>query len=309
MFDTVNFTLRQDEVSGVDFLGEMPNYLDDTGEHIYEGNHYITGRLEGYKVTVGSHQVKVTDHSLCKFLFGNNYQTMGRKDTGRAIEKLSDLLHVPMQLAAVTRLDVAQNFIMQHPVEVYLSHLGQMKGAKRLPMDFGLYYKMRNEMLCLYDKNKEQDGGGIPELYRGRNVLRIEQRYKGRIARRLGCKEVTGGTLSDSDFYTMICKRWGAAFQEIQKINELIFNFEKMSGKKELYRLGVLALVERAGGQNALFEQIREAQKTGKLKKEQAFCLRKAVEDACKIETGFAVQSDVIAELNKKVGEAVRCNM
>ena len=122
MFDSVNFRLTQAEVSGVDFLSETPCYLDDVAEHQFSsGLVAVTGKAGGLKVSLNRFQVKVCDGSLCKWYMGNNYHTMGRRDTQRAIERLSDTLHLPMGKAAVYRLDIAQNFICKHPPEVYIN--------------------------------------------------------------------------------------------------------------------------------------------------------------------------------------------
>ena len=115
MYDSVFMRLTQNEVQGVDFLAETPCYLEDVAEHVFsDGLVVLTGHLGNLKVIVNRYQVKVKDGSLCKYYMGNNFKAMGRKDTQRAIEKLSDTLHLPMSLAAVTRLDVAQNFCTKH---------------------------------------------------------------------------------------------------------------------------------------------------------------------------------------------------
>ena len=79
-----------------------------------------------------------------------------------------------------------------------------------------------------------------------------------------------------------------------------------MKTKQDLYKMGVLSLIEQAGGQVQIIEQINEALKRGDLTRKQAFDLRQAVKDACSIGEGLTVQSDAIEELNKKVNEAVR---
>ena len=70
--------------------------------------------------------------------------------------------------------------------------------------------------------------------------------------------------------------------------------------------MGVLSLIEQAGGQLQMIEQINEAQKRGELSKKQAFDLRKAINDACKINDGLTVPNEAIQELDKKVNEAVK---
>ena len=219
MYDTVNFRLLQSEAVGVDFLSEIPCYLENVGEHNYGGGTVITGSLKGLKISLNSYQMKIKDGSLCKWYLGNNFQTMGRGDTQRAIERLSDALHVPMSKATVTRLDIAQNFITRHPPEVYLNHLGVLRYATRLQEPNGLYYILTGGRLCFYDKNREQKNHKepIPELYEGRNVLRYGQRYTDRIASRLKVGEVTGALLYDEAFYIGLLNRWKEAYKAIRK--------------------------------------------------------------------------------------------
>lgn len=310
MFDTVNFRLLQSEAGGIDFLSETACYLEGIGEHYYSGETVITGSLSGLKISLNRYQMKIKDGSLCKWHLGDNFQTMGRGDTQRAIERLSDALHVPMSKAAVTRLDIAQNFITRHPPEVYLNHLGMLKYHKRCSMvEIGsLYYTGTGERLCFYDKNREQKSHRepIPELYEGRNVLRYEQRYTNRIAQQFKISEVTGAMLYNEAFYMALLNRWRDTYKAIQKINDVSLNFQAMKTKQQLYKMGVLSLIEQAGGQLQMLEQINEAQKRGELSKKQAFDLRTAVNEACKIKEGLTVPNEAIQELDKKVSEAVK---
>lgn len=308
MYDTVNFRLFQSEAGGVDFLSETACYLENVGEHYYSGETVITGSLSGLKISLNRYQMKIKDGSLCKWYLGDNFQTMGRGDTQRAMERLSDALHVPMSKATVTRLDIAQNFITRYPPEVYLNHLGMLKYATRLQEPNGVYYKRTGGRLCFYDKNREQKNNRepIPELYEGRNVLRYEQRYTNRISSQLKVCEVTGGMLYNEAFYIDILNRWKDTYKAIQKINDVSLNFQAMKSKQQLYKMGVLSLIEQVGGQIQMIEQINEAQKRGELSKKQAFDLRTAVNEACKIRDGLTVTNEAIQELDKKVSEAVK---
>ena len=308
MFDTINFRLTQEEAGGVDFLAEIPCYLENVGEHYFDGSPCISGSLNGLKVTANSNQVKIKDGSLCKFALGDNYQTLGRKDTKQAIEQLSDMLHLPIDKAIVTRLDIAQNFVLKHPTAVYLNHLGALRYAVRLQEPTGIYYKYSDGRVCIYDKNKEQTRHKepIPELYKGRNVLRVEQRYTQRIASRLEVPKVTGAMLYDEAFYINLLNRWRDTYRAIHKINDVTFNFEAMTTKSKLMQMGIVSLAEQMGGQLEMIAHINEAQKRGDLSKKQAFDLRKAVNDAFQIKEGLIVPSEVMQELDKKINEAVR---
>lgn len=308
MYDTIYFRLTQGEVQGFDFLAETPCYLEDVAEHTFSDGVVISGNVGNLKVSLNRFQVKVKDGSLCKYYLGDNFKTMGRKDTQRAIEKLSDELHLPMSLAAVTRIDVAQNFCTKYPPDVYFYHLGLLKYATRLQEPNGVYYSQTGGRLAFYDKNKEQKSKreDVPELYEGKNVLRYEQRYTKRIARQFGLLEVTGSTLFDEAFYIDLLNRWRQNYKNIEKVNDVTFNFERMKTRQMLYKMGVLSLVERAGGQLEFIAQINEAQKRGELTKKQAFDLRATIKDVCHVRDGLTAPNEAIQELDKKVNEAVR---
>lgn len=310
MFDTVNMRLTRTEVAGVDFLSEIPCNLDgdSIAVHSFTDGDVITGSLGNLKVSLNAYQVRVKDGSLCKWYLGNNFQTMGRKDTQRAIEKLSDTLHLPMDKAVVTRLDIAQTFVVKYPVNVYFNHLGLLKNTTRLAEPNSVYYNKTGLRLAFYDKNREQKAKHeqIPELYNGRNVLRYEQRYTQRVARQLNVLEVTGAMLYDEAFYITLLNKWRDSYKDIQKINDVSLNFQAMKTKQNLYRMGVLSLIEQVGGQMAMMEQIAEAQKQGALTRKQAYDLKQAVQDACNIKDGLTMQNEAIVELDKKVNEAVR---
>ena len=309
MFDSVNFILTQDEVGGVDFMAEIPRYLDNVGEHVYSnGGVTITGMLGGLYVSVSPYRIKVYNGSMCKWFLGNNYHTLSRRDTQHAIEKLSDLLHMPMNSATVTRLDMAQNFIMQYPIEVYLNHLGVLRGAARLRQQSGLYYTKRGGLLCFYDKNREQKDKGepIPEIYAGRNVLRYEQRYTSRLGKQLNVPRVTGALLYDERFYRGLVDRWRDIYKNIHKINDIELNLQAMRTVKDLQQMGILSLVERAGGQLQFLDLINEKQKRGELTRKEAYDMRQRVNKACENSAELVTPNEAIQELDKKVSEAVR---
>ncbi len=308
MYDTVYFKLTTDDVRDVDFLEEIPCFLENCGEHNYDGNISITGNLDCLKVIANRYQIKIKDGSLCKWYLGNNYRAMGRGDTQRAVEKLSDILHLPFDKATVTRLDVGYNIITSYPPEVYFNHLGELRYANRLPQPSGLYYYLYCHQACFYDKNKEQRSKHetIPELYIDRNVLRFEHRYTQRVAKQFKVETVTGAMLSDERFYIDVIDRWLQIYRGIAKINDITLNFQYMKGKQQLHRMGVLSIVERMGGEVNMINHINEAQKRGDLTTKQAYDLRQAVKNACMENEGLIVKSDAITELDKKIMEAVK---
>lgn len=308
MYDSVDFKINSNEVKGIDFLSETSCYFDITSEHNYSGRTVITGNMQGYKISVSSECVKIGNGSLCKYYLGDNFQTMTREDTRMAIEKLSDTLHLPIDQAQVTRIDVAQNLILEHPTEIYWNRLGTSYPSKRLVQPDGLYYINTRGLLVFYDKIKEQRAKRqtIPELYRDKNVLRYEARYTKRLNNTFKVNQVTGSLLYDEAFYSGLINRWEDSYKAINKINDVTINFEAMKTKREFSIMGILSLVEKAGGEMAMIDQINESYKIGKLTKKQAFDLRKSVKEACTLKDGITIESDVIKELNNKVKET--CN-
>jgi hypothetical protein len=195
-----------------------------------------------------------------------------------------------------------------YPPEVYLNHLGALKYATRLMEPNGLYYSLNERRLAFYDKNREQKNKRepIPELYQNKNVLRYEQRYMKRVPKWLNVSEVNGATLYNERFYMGIISRWRDAYEQIEKVKDISINFQAMRGKQELYKMGVLALTQMAGGQNAILEQLAEAQKQGHLTKKQAYDIRQTIKEACHNNEGLTVPNEAIEELSRKIKEAAK---
>ena len=246
MYDTIFLTLSKDQAQ-VDFLAESACALSQVGEH-YFGNDAepkVTGYLDNLRVFVSANSLTIKGGSLAKYYFGNNYQTLKRSDTKMAIERLSDELHLPMSKAKVTRLDIGTTFIMKHPVDVYYNHLGTLAYSGRLAEPDGLYYAQNDRRLVFYDKNREQrnNGEAVPELYRGKNVLRYEHRHLHRLPSRLGVPEVTASMLYDKDFYKAVVHRWADTYKDIKKINDIELNTDIMKTKGDLKMAGVLRVL------------------------------------------------------------------
>ena len=92
----------------------------------------------------------------------------------------------------------------------------------------------------------------------------------------------------------------------IEKINDVTINFGAMKTKQQAYMMGLLSLVERAGGEMNVLNQISEAQQRGELTKKQAYDLRNTFKNACKVKDGLVTSNDAILELDKKITESVK---
>jgi len=308
MYDTINLKLPIEEAGGVDLINDLSGRLSGISKTVFDnGNEVITGYMGSMKVRVSAQAVKIVDTSLCKWFLGDNLQGLSRGDTRRAIEKISDLLHLPMDRAEVTRIDIAQNFIMKHDKTVYFNHLGRLQYFNRFQQNNGLYYSNTNKALVFYEKIHEQNEKGqpIPVMYQGREVLRYEQRYKRRLLHCFNRPELRASVLHDPVFYTELVNRWKSDYEKIKKINDIQIDYSMIKTKKDQANQAILFYVTQRGGELQVINEIREAYKRGELTKKQAHDLRQQVEAACKSDV-MTSSSDVIQELDKKVKEAAR---
>lgn len=311
MYDTVGLRLIVEDGRGFIPMEGIPPLLDRlVGVNHLPGSEYVTGYLGDLKITVRPNSVRVSRGSLCKWHFGDNYQTLDRRGAQEAIEHLSDILHLPMAEADVTRLDFGTNLIMRYPVSLYLNKLGKLRYWKRCDAaEAGaLYYWGNGRVLNFYDKNRERASAGepMPELYAGRNVLRYEIRYTKRIPKQLNRPYVTASDLYDRTFFDDMLHKWRDTYRAIQKIKDITPDFSMITRKSDLNRLGVLALVEKYGGQQKFIGHIKMACATGVLTKKQAHDLRQAVNDACRFRPGVTSTSEAIEELDGKIRAAVK---
>jgi hypothetical protein len=223
MYDTVNMWADRG-VAGRDFgaaalalSGAKETTDADTGEI------WVSGRLNNLQISVGMAGVSVKG-SIAKFHHGDNTIAMTRRETMEAVEHLSDVLHLDMSQARITRIDVAANLIMQHPTAQYYEVLGGCRYFDRVETsESTLTYRNRNKdtrrTLLFYDKIREVEarGGVIPDVFRGSNLLRYESRWDRRLPRQLREPEITASTLYDTRFFCKVIDLWADAYTKIDK--------------------------------------------------------------------------------------------
>ena len=307
MYDNLDFDLSKTAAPGINFLQTIPQYLTKvTSNGITDFGEYVNGYLDSLKVKVTENRVTVKDSSTCKYYLGDNFKTLSKGDTKRAIEKISDCLHLPFHLAKITRIDLAQNFIMQYESNLYYPYLGESQYYKRLEQNNGLYYNNKKRQLLFYGKVQEQKDKRqpIPELYQFRNVLRFEMRFKSRLREQFNRHEITAGLLYDEVFYRDLVKRWKNEYFNIQKINSKYMSMKPTGSKKEfIENLALFSIIE--AGQSQVLNTIKQWQETGEINKKQAFDLRSYIKEIAQRPINEA-GNDLINELNRKVKEAAR---
>ncbi|HAC22945.1 MAG TPA: hypothetical protein DCF91_12790 [Porphyromonadaceae bacterium] len=310
MYDTVELKLTKESAPGINFLEEIPCYLSNPSHHHHENGTTVTGKLKELTVSVSSFTVRITKGSLCKWFNGDNLGTLQRKTVKEAIGRLSDCLHLPVDKAEVTRLDIAGNLKTAFKPAVYFEHFGQLKGFQRLEQSNGLYYKREREglMICMYDKIKEvkKKREDIPELYSKSNLLRYELRYTKGLNKAFNVPELNAEMLYNEDFYIEVINRWHDFYFDIERVNNILINISEMGSVKDLHSMGILALIEKAGGELSFLKQLEISRVKEELTNKQAFSIREAVKKAIKSNTDPVKQAETLSELDKRVKELRR---
>lgn len=213
-------------------LNVLANYLDKAQQQtdLHTGETKTFGSLDGLKVSIWGGGVSVMG-SLPKYWYNSNVYTMDRKTTALAIAKISDSLHIDLTKAVVTELEFGTNFLMRYPVQEYLKKLGSMPRLQRYNFEPStLYYKGKGrtqpKVFALYDKIADAKAKGMccPDGMDEANMLRYEMRLKGRLAQQLHLQQVTASTLTDTDFYRMLLKRYQDSYFSISKQNQVKTN-------------------------------------------------------------------------------------
>ena len=186
------------------------------------------GTLQGMRVWIYPTAIRI-DGSLAKFLYdGGNVIPLNRHTTEEAIKKLSDALQINLEDERVSSLEFGGNFLMKHKPSEYLKRLGEMPRRQRYTFNVAtLYYRHRGkeqpDTFCLYDKISDAKAKGmpIPAGFEDKNILRVELRLNGSLAKQMGVAEVKASTLYDRQFYRELVRRYQDSYFSISKINEL----------------------------------------------------------------------------------------
>lgn len=271
----------------------------------YEG--LLTMNKGSLKVTISPYFVSVYG-SLCKSICGNNFITLSHSTIVDALRSVEDVFCIPLSEWIVTRLDVANNFLMDKPTICYMSRFGTLAHYKHLPMsDNGVYYKQTSREVNIYDKiaDAKHKRQGIPPNFCDRNVLRIELRAK---RGKRSVKEtfklpapMTAAMLCDLAFYAaVIVDGYVNLLKSINYVNDMEINLNHLTTLKEVDRMGRAALIEKAGGINEMLQLIDRRRSEGAITRKQASDLRRTFKAISNHDEVLLPNADV-AELQAKI--------
>lgn len=307
MYDKVKFWAARTRATP-----DVSKFLDRAKDQIdHETGEICTfGSLDGFKVAIYTSGISVIG-SLAKYFYPNNIYTLDRHSTARAIEKLSDSLHLQMQEAKVTGLEFGQVFIMAHPVENYLSKLGDMPKLLRYHFDVGsLYYKTRgrqqSKVFAFYDKKADAavKEMALPVGFDEANLLRYEMRYNGRLPDQLKTPEVKASTLSEKGFYKKMMERYQKSYFSISKLNQIkTDDMSQIKTVSDAFEVLVARLISQSSQTEiaGFIEELKEA-KVFEDRKNYTRLKNKIQEVSTK--AGLSVSDELIKELDDAIKNA-----
>lgn len=306
MYDTVNLWLPIDRVESCDISNTIQHLSNLTEHQKNDGQVYISGTLSNYKVIISGQGISLKG-SLSKYFLSDNFQTLTRSDSARAIEKLSDELCLPIEKAKVNRIDFSQNLLMDYEPEAYFRFLGECQYYKRLPQPKSLYYANGLRQKLFYNKIAEAKSKGIflPDVWKGQNVLRYEIRYIRRLPSQFNRQEVLASVLPDEKFYINLFDRWHLEYKTINKLHSINFNLSEMKSPKDFWKQINLIAINMIG-QDKIMQEIENLRIQRAFDKPEYYSrLKKEIKELCKTPE-LTSSSDLVEELDKKIETAKR---
>lgn len=228
MYDKVTFKKDTDSKKAKEVVSKLANVKATTEKN---GFTRYMGNFKNFFVAVNGIEVYLRG-SLSKYHFGDNLRNGTREDTMEAILGLSKDLGLDLMKANVVGLELGVNIETENPVKEYLQNLKEMTKRKRKDYGSTLYYlnadKKRADVMIFYDKLKQisESGCPIPAEYQGKNVLRCEMRFRGRLSQTIQGPKIKGEDLCKTDF----CNR---------VVNEMLVRYGSIAKKEQRYKSGM----------------------------------------------------------------------
>ena len=210
--------------------------------------------------------------------------------------------------AKVTSMEFGRAFVMRHPVENYLSKLGDTPKLLRYHFDVGtLYYKpqspRQHKVLAFYDKKADARVKGmvLPDGFDNANLLKYEMRFNGRLPQQMNVPEVTASTLSESVFYRLMVRKYQENYFAISKLNQVKTDImSEIKTVSDAFDVLVARLINQSDQtQIATFmEELKEAKVFDDRKSYTR--LKKKIQDVA-TKAGVTVSDGLVKELDDEI--------
>ncbi|HTB52665.1 MAG TPA: hypothetical protein VK718_07810 [Ferruginibacter sp.] len=249
--------------------------------------------------------------SLPKFRHGNNIEPLKHSDIQTVLSDIELVLGVSVLDAYLSRVDIAQNIIMEHDCQCYFDELLMKGNYKQQDYKPGVNFFNTEIGLHFYDKLKEnarKARATVPDEFLGKNILRYEFRNVKHISElfnrhKIVKGNVTVGHLLDKKVYNHLVRLSYSHYLKIIKGKVLIPSRELLNPsdfKDFLAYKGIIA----CGGE----ERVRKTVQTNRknnfyANSAQPHRILEMIDKVTK--NGYlGVENPLIQELNNKIAQA-----
>jgi len=307
MFDTVHLELKQS-----DCKDNLLNAVINNANVISEGNHLrygysVEAMYRNMKIYVNDHSLKMRN-SLAKSYFGNNVQILSLAEIKAAITPLSDTLHLPIETANITRLDVGFNVEMKYSPKTYFDYLKPFPTSRtyeRCKKRYGITYEQGKKVLSFYDKSRKYGREQVPKLLRVPNLLRYEMQWQKDVHQAFD-RTVTATDLYNIDFCRDVLEKYLSAYHSIPKlIKPKVMKSKAPITTKQKDDSKFFELIGLQGyGIEKYLAEVKEKQERKEICAVTAKRKRASVEKL--LEFNHVTETyDMVNELNTKISKAV----
>ncbi len=308
MVDTIKISFTNDQMDNILMINT--DKIRDTYQVKGEDGKITThGSVKNMKVSFNESRLTICG-SICKYFFnGQNQSTLNWEQLKQAIIQLGEDLNVPIMYGRITRIDVAENFIMSKPVRAYYDRMVTTNYYKRIEQPNGLYFMNGNRKITFYDKVREQKSKSTPiiEDFKGQNVLRYELSLMKNLDTYFNEANITVRRLvMDEQFYDKLVQAWCKEFMSIQKCRDVIgFDdkalFSVRAFKDQLSMKGI----ESMGGHMKVMKIIEDGKKENRFKYPKQYYDIRSMLRKFNEQPDLTIKNDLIQELEYMVEEAL----
>jgi hypothetical protein len=294
--DTIHIEIPKQDFD--DLLGKQTT-VDSMGEIKYEW-----GYKNCIKIIQCGNKTKL-ECSLPKLLRGNNVYCLSYYEILEAIKLIEKALNISLENGIVRRIDLFVNIETDDTPASYFRYLSDKKGLhRRLHKKTTLYYENNNREICFYDKFKEmkKHGTAIPNIFTGKNLMRVEYRIKNVFLKRIF------GHLSVKDLFSkktmmILADNFMDEYSSIFKEKKPTINIDALHSIKIFKNYLLSEGIRFKGGLNEVLEMIDDSKlRNPNIRKEYFSRLKKEVKNISSL-GGFAFNEKSIIELDKKFEE------
>ena len=303
MYDTLHLHYNYDD-NGYPDTDKIIYKISDVNHSEYaNGSTCTSGSLDNLRVNINEMSVTIKG-SLAKYYLGNNFQTLSQKTTSEAIEKLSDVLNLDINLCKVSRIDLSTNFITTHEPNIYYDYLGNLKRFNRLENPYSIDYRQKSKKLLFYDKVMwaKQTHSLIPLEFQNKNVLRYEMRLNEAVKRYLKLNKITMKDLHGHAMYSKLVGEWYNFYNRIEKkpSKEIVLNTHNIKSPKDVDK-ELLVHLARTKGFDYIDNMIKDLKARKAFTSDEYYSRLKArYREYSKVEID---SEDIISEISEKVEE------